>query len=353
MSEPNRYIAEMLRISGRAYAAQAATQLLEQHPECAAHFDGTAFPYWQDNLAQRIHELAVALELDEPSLFDTELQWAAEAFAAREVPLGDLHHSLECLQATLAAELPEGAGQGPLAYIDQALARLGDGPARPTRLSPDTKASRLALRYIEAVLAGERRRAIRLVLDAVDQGLAVATAYERVLLPAQAELGVMWHLGEISVAEEHAATEATRTVMGILSQRAATEAADGPSVLVAAVEGDRHDIGTRAVADLLEMAGFRVVLLGCDVPAGDLARAVTDFSPDVAMLAASLSLHLRKLRKSIGAIRELDTGAEIRIIVGGPAFGELRHLAERLEADGFAGSPREAIELAQRLTQSR
>lgn len=352
MSDTNAYIAEMLRISARAYAARAAEQLLERHPDCAAQFDGTAFPGWQDNLTRCVYELAVALELDEPSLFAAQLEWSRDAFAAREVPVEHLRHSLECLRIVLGEELPEGTGDQPVAVIDRALERLGNGPAQRSRLAPDSDASRVALRYVEAVLGGDRQRAIRVVLDVVERGLPVADAYERVLLPAQAEIGVMWHLGEITVPEEHAATETTRTVMALLSRNAAAEADDGPTALVAAVEGDRHDIGTRAVADLLEMNGFRVVLLGCDVPIRDLARSVTDFSPDVAILGASLSLHLRHLRRSIGAIRDMDNGGSVRIVVGGPAFGELQHLAERLAADGFAASPGRAVELAQRLTRA-
>ena len=352
MSDTQSYIAEMLRISRGAYAAHATEELLERHPECGEPFGDAAFRDWRDNLTQRVTELAVALEMQEPSLFSAQLEWSRDAFAARRIPVEHLRHSLECLRTALRQDLPEGAADVPVTFIEQALDELADTPARDGRLRPDSETSRLALQYLEAVLSGQRRRAIRIVLDAVAGGLPVPAAYEQILLPAQVEVGVMWHLGEITVSEEHAATETTRRVMSILSQSTPVEVDRGTPILLATVEGDRHDIGVHAVADLLELTGFRVIALGADVPVSDLARAVDDFGPDTVVVGASLSLHLRNLRRCIEAVRELPNGSAVRIIVGGPAFAELPHVAERLGADGFAASPGKAVELVRQFRQA-
>ncbi len=49
-------------------------------------------------------------------------------------------------------------------------------------------------------------------------GRSVGELYLNVLLPAQAELGRMWLAGEINVAEEHFASQATRMVMAQLTR---------------------------------------------------------------------------------------------------------------------------------------
>jgi len=350
MSDSNGYIAEMLRVSAKAYAAHAAERLLERHPDCAAQFGNAAFRNWRDNLTHRLNELAIALEMNEPALFASQLRWSRDAFEARAVPIDHLQHSLVCLRETLREDLPEGSRDRPTRFIDQAISEMGESHAVMSRLAPDSDHTNLALRYVEAVLAGNRRRAIQLIVDAVEGGLSMQDAYEKVLLPAPSEIGLMWHVGEISVSEEHAATETTRTVMGILSQHTPSAAEDAPTVLVAAVEGDRHDIGVRAVADLVELAGYRTISLGSDVPVADLALAVDDFDPDVVILAASLSLHLNKLKESVRAARETGDGSKRRVIVGGPAFAESRHIAERVGADGFASSPGEAVRLVVQFT---
>ena len=46
---------------------------------------------------------------------------------------------------------------------------------------------------------------------------------------------------------------------------------------MAAVAGNQHDIGLHAVADFFEMAGWRSILLGADVPAADLAQDLLSY----------------------------------------------------------------------------
>jgi methanogenic corrinoid protein MtbC1 len=96
-------------------------------------------------------------------------------------------------------------------YLTRALEAFDDEPAElSTRLLPDTPEGRLAAEYLLAVMEGDRRRASQLILDAVDQGQSVRDVYLRVLLPAQQEVGRMWLVGEINVAEEHFASATTK-----------------------------------------------------------------------------------------------------------------------------------------------
>ena len=144
-------------------------------------------------------------------------------------------------------------------------------------LLPDTPHGRLASTYLLALLEGDRRSASRTILDAVDSPENVQNIYLRVLLPAQAELGRMWMAGEINVAEEHFASHTTKIVMGQLLSRAEFQPHNGKTVLAAAVAGNRHDIGLQAVADFFDMAGWRTIQLGADVPITDLALATECF----------------------------------------------------------------------------
>ena len=81
------------------------------------------------------------------------------------------------------------------------------------QLLPDTAEGRLASEYLLAVLEGDRRRASHVILDTVDGGRAIRDVYLQVLLPAQREVGRMWLVGEVNVAEEHFASATTKMVM--------------------------------------------------------------------------------------------------------------------------------------------
>ncbi|NIM61512.1 MAG: cobalamin B12-binding domain protein, partial [Acidobacteria bacterium] len=58
--------------------------------------------------------------------------------------------------------------------------------------------------------------------------------------------------------------------------------------MLACVAGNVHDIGVRATSDFFEMAGWRAINLGADVPHDEIARSVQFFDADVVVLAAAL-----------------------------------------------------------------
>lgn len=347
MSASRDYVAEMLRLSAPAYAARTAERLLAECPECAERFGGSAFADWHAMLTQRLNELAIAVELDEPALFHHQVTWTRDAFLARSLPVQDLVRSLESLRSTLREELPEGLGDPPDPCIRAALRALETESPLPTGLRGDGHAQRVARRYVDAAVAGDQRGALRTVLDAVDDGLSIPEALERVLLAAEEEIGRMWHLGEIGVAEEHAATAATCTAMSMLACRTSSPGTDAPLVLLAGVEGDRHDVGIRATAAMLEIEGCRSLSLGADLPVAEIARAAADTGPECVILCASLAVHLQHLRRVIRRLRDTESVPCPRILAAGPALAPAPHLAARLGADAYVPSPGEAIRFVQ------
>ena len=155
----------------------------------------------------------------------------------------------------------------------------------------------------------------------------------------------MWLTGEINVAEEHFASQTTKTVMGQLLSRAQPRPPNGKTVLAAAVAGNQHDIGLCAVADFFEMAGWRTIQLGADVPIGDLVQAVECFDVDLLALSASLNVQLETVKSTIRAVRSGPRGGEVKILVGGLAFADGGSLATEMGADGCASDPDEAVRL--------
>ncbi|MFG0284915.1 MAG: B12-binding domain-containing protein [Phycisphaerales bacterium JB039] len=338
------FVAQLLRASARAYAARATELLLERSPDSAARFGRAAFANWHDALTQRTLELAAAIEVGSPRAFAADVLWSARAFEARKVPTADLDASLQALDAALREGLPEPHAGTPAPLIEAAREALSSAPPPPARLAARDEHSRLAMQYLEVALHGDRRAAISLVTRAVAAGLALEDAYEGVLLPAEVEIGAMWHLGEASVAEEHAVTDATRSCMAVLSHAAPRGARRSEAVIVGAVEGDLHDLGVRAVSDLLEVAGWRVICLGANVPAGEWRRAVLDFSPALIAISATMAIQAPRVRSAIEAARTAD--GPLRAIVGGPAFSAAPELTQWVGADACARSAREAVTLA-------
>lgn len=150
--------------------------------------------------------------------------------------------------------------------------------------------------------------------------------YQRVITPAMHEIGVLWQRGALTVADEHLATALTNRVLAALrgppgERRGAGDGAGGERsrgrALLAAVEGERHALGLRMAADVLEDAGYEALYLGVDVPTEALLRAVESLSPDLVGLAATLSSLAPRLEAVAGEVRRAHP--RLRLLVGGQA----------------------------------
>lgn len=349
MSHPDVFAAELLELSAAGYASLATQRLLARHPDVEQRFAPDAFAGWKAALTQRLVELAAALRIGEPEIFRARVDWARKAFGARGVPVEDLRASLESLAGVLEEELPESARQAPGALLAGAIETLAAPPVEETGgLNPARAEDRLALEYLAAVLEGDSGRATARVLAAVDAGLPVETAYMDVLIPAQREVGRLWHSGELGVAEEHVVSYTTQRLMALLAARAERAAPSGRTVLCAAVAGNIHDIGVRVIADFFEIAGWRVVYLGANLPAADLVSAVQYFDGDLVVLSAALSVQLARLDETIQAVRRIER-RRVRVMVGGLAFADAPEVWKKLGADGYSPDAREAVRLGSRL----
>ena len=342
----NPLAAAILTASDSAYAAYAANRLLESSFGIQETFGDAAFTDWKDHYRQRIAELAAAIGEGEPQLFSAQVDWAQGAFQSRQVPLEVLRQSLICLRDVLAEELPESCRQEPADYIELAIDSLASSSESPKALTPDSKSSRLSMEYMTTVLEGDGQAAIKLVVQSLQGGMPVLEIYENVLLAAQQEIGRMWHVGDLSISEEHYVTATTIRAMGVLNYLSERQPKNGKTVVSAAVSGNIHDIGVRAVSDFFELAGWRAICLGGDTPAEDIAMAVDTFEADLLLVSAALTVQLKSVRSTIEKIRQ---ERECKIMVGGMAFAGSPDIWRQMGADGFSTSISESIETGHRL----
>lgn len=349
MSQSNTFTAQILEASAPAYGAYAANLLLERHPEIGDRHGPSAMGDWKSHLTQRVLELAAAIDVAQPELFASRVRWTDQAFRSRAVEESDLRSSLECLHQVLREEMPPPARDPLDSYFTPALATFEQSTDYDKSLLDATRPhQRLALEFLRETLEGNSRAAITIITDAVDQGLSIRDAYLEVLAPVQREVGRLWHVGDLNIAEEHLVTTTTDRSMAVLSQRAHHAEANGKTVVTAAVSGNRHDLGVRMLTDFFEMAGWRGICLGASVPRQDLTHAVAFFESDLLVLSAALSTQLKNVRRNIDAVRALPD-RDVKILVGGVVFEEAPTLWQDLGADGHAPAAEDAVALGDRL----
>ena len=346
----NAFAASLLERSASGYAGLAASLMLERNPGLRDRHAPDALASWRSHLTQRVLELAAAVAAGEPRLFTGRVTWSRKAFKARGQEDGDLGHGLHALRDVLAERLPGTAVALTLEYVDMALALMASPVPAPdhSELDPMLPAHRLALSYLQKILEGNVAEGINVVIGAAQNGLGSRAAYMDILLPAQREVGRLWHAGELGIAEEHMVTAATQRTMSVLVSQAAKQPANGYTVVVAAVAGNVHDVGLQALADMYQLSGWRVIFVGSDIPMQDIPTMLTFFEADLLMLGATLATHIPRVEQAIRSIRE-RCERPVRVVVGGAAFDEAPDLWERIGSDGYAPTIDRALELGARL----
>ena len=140
---------------------------------------------------------------------------------------------------------------------------------------------------VEAALSMDERT-LQDTLDDAFASLEPEQAVERVVLAAQRRIGSLWSQGQCTIASEHMASGIFAFRLRGLVKVEESQAATGAQLaLCACVPGERHELGLLAIAYSLARRGARIMMLGADVPFGDLYEACTLVEPRAVLLSVS------------------------------------------------------------------
>ncbi|WP_432879180.1 MerR family transcriptional regulator [Kribbella sp. CA-245084] len=138
---------------------------------------------------------------------------------------------------------------------------------------------------LRAALDDLDERAAHRVLDELFGALTIEAVIRDVLIPYLHELGDRWGRGEVTVGQEHFASNLIRSRLAGLAP--GWGGGQGPRALLACPPGELHDIALLSFGLVLRRSGWRVIYLGSDSPMVDIEHAAGVLQPDVVMLSAS------------------------------------------------------------------
>ncbi len=157
-----------------------------------------------------------------------------------------------------------------------------------------------------------------------------------VLGPAMRSIGELWQAGRISIAEEHLASQvAERLVVG-LGARFRKAGRRSQAVVLATAQGEQHHLPLTMAVQSLQILGFGVLDVGCDLPVSDLLDLVRRPPRPLVgvVLGATLSSHLPALAEAVSLLRQV--APRLPVLVGGAAV-PTDSLAREIGAVGWSG----------------
>ena len=153
------------------------------------------------------------------------------------------------------------------------------------------------------------------------------------LAPLNAEIGLAWMRGEISVSDEHLYTEQVQNTL-----RSAIHALHSPGgsprILLTTFPDELHSLGLLMAEAMLVPEGAHCTSLGTQTPLADLLSAASTGHYDIVALSFSANFPARQAWAGLAGLRR-QLPNHIMLWVGGrhlcerpPAIAGLRYLAE-------------------------
>ena len=197
------------------------------------------------------------------------------------------------------------------------------------------------------VMKGNRKQIKEHTKAAVESGQEAAFILNELLLPAIGEVGDLFDKGKYFLPQLIASAEAMKLSIEYLEPFLAMGKAgeEMPTVVIATVEGDIHDIGKNLVALMLKNHGFQVVDLGKDVPREVIAGEAIKRRAKIIALSALMTTTMQEMKRVVDYVRQEQP--DIKIMIGGAVITP--EYAREIGADGYSKDAADAVRVAKEL----
>lgn len=201
----------------------------------------------------------------------------------------------------------------------------------------------------QAVLKGNKGT----ILDEVKKKLSSGKKPEDIinddLIPAINEVGVLFDKKKYFLPQLIGSANTMKLAIDYLEPMLERKdsGADMPTLVIATVEGDIHDIGKNLVVLMLKNYGYNVIDMGKDVPAEDIIETAIKEHAAIIGLSALMTTTMMRMKDVVEMCKEKH--CESKVIIGGACITQ--NFADEIGADGYSKDAAECVRLVERLLE--
>jgi len=205
---------------------------------------------------------------------------------------------------------------------------------------------KIAHELMRLLLAKNRKEAVQLIHDAIDDGTSIEDIYLNVIHIVLAETGRLWQNNKLSVLQEHYITAVCQMIMSQLFSHFVKVSPGEKRILACSIGDELHEIGIRMVADLFELNGWDSYYAGANTPSSEIVASVSENMPHLLAISATGMQYFSKVKETIDAIKASDYSDSVTIMVGGRGFNSLPEMSEKVGADLYSSGFHQALTMA-------
>lgn len=201
----------------------------------------------------------------------------------------------------------------------------------------------------QAVLKGSKGSILDEVKKVIDAGKKPDEIINESLIPAINEVGELFNKKKYFLPQLIGSANTMKHAIDYLEPLIEKNdtGENMPTLVIATVEGDIHDIGKNLVVLMLKNYGYNVIDMGKDVPCEDIVNKAIEENAAVIGLSALMTTTMLRMKDVIELCKE--KGCSSKVIIGGACITQ--SYADEIGADGYSKDAAECVKLVEKLLQ--
>ena len=198
-----------------------------------------------------------------------------------------------------------------------------------------------------AVLKGSKGTILDEVKKALDAGVKPDAIINDYLIAAINEVGVLFDKKKYFLPQLIGSANTMKKAIDYLEPmlERREDAGQMPTLVIATVEGDIHDIGKNLVVLMLKNYGYNVIDMGKDVPCEDIVDTAIREDAAIIGLSALMTTTMMRMQDVVEICKA--KGCKSKVIIGGACITQ--SFADEIGADGYSRDAAECVKLVERL----
>lgn len=198
-----------------------------------------------------------------------------------------------------------------------------------------------------AVLKGNKGTVLDEVKRALDAGCTPDAIINDYLIAAINEVGELFEKKKYFLPQLIGSANTMKLAIDYLEPmlERKNSGEDMPTLVIATVEGDIHDIGKNLVVLMLKNYGYNVIDLGKDVPGETIVETAMRENAAIIGLSALMTTTMMRMQDVVELCKA--KGCASKVIIGGACITQ--SFADEIGADGYSKDAADCVKLVERL----
>jgi methanogenic corrinoid protein MtbC1 len=211
---------------------------------------------------------------------------------------------------------------------------------------PAVQLQQLLAEFVSALLALDRLRS-REILAQRSASAGAFGLVESVVTPALERIGQLWEEGTVALSQVYMSARICEGLVGELLPAARAGRPNQPRIAIGVLQ-DYHFLGRSIVYSVLRSSGYALADYG-RVTVEEVVRQATEGGIEILLLSTLMlpaALRVKDVRKGL-----CQSGAKVKLVVGGAPFRLDKALWQEVGADAMGRTASDAVQIIARLTE--